>query len=74
MWGYGGDLTYDFAAATAAWGLSLAEVKSLVRNSVTCSTLRGKDQAAALAALMRQWDAWVARELEALGRGPASRL
>ena len=51
MWGYGGDLTYDFAAATAAWGLGLAEVKSLVRNSVTCSTLRGKDQAAALAAV-----------------------
>ena len=74
MWGYGGDLTYDFAAASAAWDLGLAEVKSLVRNSVTCSTLRGKAQAEALAALMGQWDAWVAQELEALDRGQASKL
>ena len=24
MWEYGGDLTYDFAAATVAWGLKLS--------------------------------------------------
>ena len=61
MWEYGGDLTYDFAAAAVAWGLQLSEVKQLVKNSVLCSTMRGVDLVTALSDLMRQWDGLQAR-------------
>ena len=40
----------------------------MVRNSVLCSTLRGVDLVGALSDLMRQWDAWVESELQALGQ------
>ena len=64
MWGYGGSICYDFAAAAVAWGLGLAEVKQLVRNSILCSTLQGVRKVAALADLMQQWNEWVSDEVE----------
>jgi adenosine deaminase-related growth factor len=60
---YGGDLSYDFAAAAAAWRLRFAEIKQLVLNSLRCSALAPAEKAAALAALEVAWTRWVDAEL-----------
>eukprot|EP00405_Crypthecodinium_cohnii_P017636 CAMPEP_0206448034 /NCGR_PEP_ID=MMETSP0324_2-20121206/17194_1 /ASSEMBLY_ACC=CAM_ASM_000836 /TAXON_ID=2866 /ORGANISM="Crypthecodinium cohnii, Strain Seligo" /LENGTH=493 /DNA_ID=CAMNT_0053917025 /DNA_START=125 /DNA_END=1606 /DNA_ORIENTATION=+ len=64
MWHYS-DVSYDFTAIAKAWHLSLVELKALVWNSILCSTLRGSEEDEALAVLEKDWNSWIAKELEA---------
>lgn len=66
MWHYN-DVSYDFAAVAKAWNLGLAELKALARNSLTYSTLRGRQRQKALEQWEAEWQQWVNDELHAAG-------
>ena len=52
-------LTYDFWAATVAWGLDLASLKQLAKNALTYSALGEDEKQEALAHWEREWAKWV---------------
>uniref|UniRef100_A0A7S2QBN3 Adenosine deaminase domain-containing protein n=1 Tax=Zooxanthella nutricula TaxID=1333877 RepID=A0A7S2QBN3_9DINO len=66
MWHYC-DVSYDFAAVVGAWNLTLTELKALARNSLTFSTLRGKQREEAVQAWEADWERWIEAENKQLG-------
>ena len=53
-------LSYDYWYATMAWELSLKDIKKLVFNSITYSTLNSKEKKHALHYLNKKWAEFVA--------------
>ena len=64
IWHAGPDVTYDICAVAVAWGLKLEEIRCLLRNSLSFSTL-GTDPAeaerlnAALVQFDKDWTSWL---------------
>jgi len=59
IFGYAG-LSYDYWYATMAWELDLRDIKKLVFNSLTYSTLDEIEKQEALVALLKSWEQFVA--------------
>jgi len=58
MFGYNG-LTYDFWVACISWGLDLKDIKCLVYNSITYSSLSDNEKIKSLKDLDKKWNTWI---------------
>ena len=58
MYGYNG-LTYDFWVACVSWGLDLKDIKCLVYNSITYSSLTDKEKIKSMKDLNEKWNSWI---------------
>jgi len=58
MFGYNG-LTYDFWVACISWGLDLKDIKCLVYNSITYSSLSDSEKIISLKDLDEKWNTWI---------------
>lgn len=58
MFGYNG-LTYDFWVASISWGLDLKDIKCLVYNSITYSSLTDIEKNKSLKELDNKWNIWI---------------
>ena len=60
-------LVDDFYTAILCWDLSLADIKSICRNSITYSGLSQKEIDRLMNSWIKKWDSFVEKQLELLG-------
>jgi len=73
IYGYFGT-SYDFYIGLTAWNLTLADLKQLVNNSLTYSTLNQSELTEYYQLLQKQWDDWITWVLSQLTSTQTSKL